>query len=336
MDRPDASRGTSAPSILSRLRNKLLMGIALGALVFVGFSVYSGYHDLAAALAEVSWLTLPVIFALAFLNYILRFFKWDYYLRRLRIDLSRAESLIVFFSGLIMVITPGKLGELLKAYLVRKLNGTPISQSAPIIVAERLTDFIALIILSMVGIGFYSFRDEKYVLMGTAFLILLFVGLVTWRGFSLKIIDLVQRVRPLERTGRRLRVAYESIYALMTPRCLFWATALSVAAWFCECLGLWVTLRFFLDDPNLLVATFVYAVATIVGVVSPGGIGPTEIVMTGFLQRLMDASRAKATAATFIIRIATLWFAVLVGALVLAIHQRRFEGVTEMLDQDRV
>jgi len=45
------------------------------------------------------------------------------------------------------------------------------------------------------------------------------------------------------------------------------------------------------------------------------------------------ADGALASAATMIIRIATLWFAVFVGAVVLLIFQKRFEGVSEMMDE---
>jgi uncharacterized membrane protein YbhN (UPF0104 family) len=55
----------------------------------------------------------------------------------------------------------------------------------------------------------------------------------------------------------------------------------------------------------------------------PGGLGITEAGMTGSLQALgtgIDASIA--TGATLLIRLATLWWAVVVGALALAVLRR--------------
>jgi uncharacterized protein (TIRG00374 family) len=328
----------TSPGVFARLRGKLLIGIALGAVVFVGFSAYSGKASLADALKHVRWTVVPFLFGLAFLNYVLRFLKWQFYLRRLAIDLPTRDSLAVFFSGLVMVITPGKMGELLKAYLLRRLNDTPISRSAPIVVAERLTDFLALIVLSSLGIGLYAYRAEKLILAGTLVAIALFVALITWRRLSLAILAAAGRTRPLARIGQRLHVAYESIYALVTPGALAWATVLSVAAWALECLGLWIVMRFFLPDASVLACVFIYAISTIAGAISmlPGGLGSTELGMSLLLRKLVGASVGQATAATFLIRIITLWFAVVLGAIVLAANRRRFEGVAALLDQDRV
>jgi uncharacterized protein (TIRG00374 family) len=108
-------------------------------------------------------------------------------------------------------------------------------------------------------------------------------------------------------------------------------------AWLCECLGFWLTLKAFAPDPQALAACFIYALGTIVGVASPGGLGLTEGSMVGMLQTgaIMGANKlgpATATAATLIIRMATLWFAVLVGAVVLLFFQGRFRGVAEEIE----
>jgi hypothetical protein len=48
-------------------------------------------------------------------------------------DLPKWDSFLMFFSGLAMVITPGKVGEWLKSYLLREVHGTPVARSAPIL-----------------------------------------------------------------------------------------------------------------------------------------------------------------------------------------------------------
>jgi uncharacterized protein (TIRG00374 family) len=63
---------------------------------------------------------------------------------------------------------------------------------------------------------------------------------------------------------------------------------------------------------------FVYALAMLAGAVSfmPGGLGGAEAVMVGLLVwKGMDG--ADAVAATVLIRLATLWFAVAIGAVML-------------------
>jgi uncharacterized protein (TIRG00374 family) len=71
-------------------------------------------------------------------------------------------------------------------------------------------------------------------------------------------------------------------------------------------------------DISLTFAVFVYALAMLAGAISfmPGGLGGAEAVMVALLMWKGMAS-ADAIAATVLIRLATLWFAVGIGALML-------------------
>jgi uncharacterized protein (TIRG00374 family) len=105
---------------------------------------------------------------------------------------------------------------------------------------------------------------------------------------------------------------------LLRPTLLVQATLLGTLAWFCECLGFWIVLHGLgLHEPVARV-TFIYALSTLVGalLLLPGGLGGTEGSMVAMLGA-DGISRPQAVAATFLTRIATLWFAVLLGAFVL-------------------
>jgi len=327
-------------SLLHRLRNKLLIGIAIGGLVYLAMVVYSGWSELSGALSSFPWLLFPLLLALAFANYFFRFLKWNYYLGALGIPLNKKDSFIIFLSGLIMTISPGKIGELLKVVLLKQANRTPLSVSAPIVVAERLTDFVALIVLSVAGLAVFTVQASSVAVLAAVTVVLgAFILVVGNRRACLWLIGLVERIGKLQSMGHRLRAAYDSIYRLVRLGPLVVATFWSALAWFCECLGFWITLTAFTAEPRLLAACFIYALGTIMGVVSPGGLGVTEGSMLGMLQSatIMGAARlakGPAAAATLIIRIATLWFAVFVGAVVLILFQGRFGDAAEELDQE--
>jgi len=81
-----------------------------------------------------------------------------YYLRRTGInDLPPGLSLRIFFSGFVMAITPGKIGEVLKSLLLREVDGRASRVTAPIILAERLTDGIAMLFLASVGLVIFRY-----------------------------------------------------------------------------------------------------------------------------------------------------------------------------------
>ena len=52
------------------------------------------------ALGEIPWILLPVACGLSFLNYLIRFARWERYRALLGIELGRWDSFLVFLSGL--------------------------------------------------------------------------------------------------------------------------------------------------------------------------------------------------------------------------------------------
>src|SRR3990172_5295640 len=148
------------------LRGKLLISLLLGVVVFAGLTFYADFTDVIHSLGAFRWELLPLILLLSSGNYVFRFIKWEYYLRLIGVrGLSKRDSFLVYFSGLGMVITPGKVGEWLKSYLLREVHGTPISRSAPILVAERLTDSIALLIIAAAGIFVFGHLWQIFVVV---------------------------------------------------------------------------------------------------------------------------------------------------------------------------
>ena len=115
--------------------------LAIGVAVVIVISLFSDLRAVGNDLLTFDWRLLPLILIGTVINYWLRWLKWDYYLRYLRLDrnISHATSGLIFTAGLVMSVTPGKMGEVLKSFLLRQRNATPITRSAPIVLAERIT-----------------------------------------------------------------------------------------------------------------------------------------------------------------------------------------------------
>lgn len=274
-------------------------------------------------LIKFPWLLLPLILLSTFLNYIIRFFKWHYYLHLLDINISAKDSLIIFLSGLMMAISPGKFGEVLKSLLVKQLNGTEISRTAPIIMAERLTDVIGLIFLASLGIS--TLRFGLGVLIFTSILVIVFIVFVQSRSLSLSIISASSRFPIISRFTPNLKIFYESSYSLLRIDALLIAVLLSIVSWFFECLSLFIIFKGYGIHLSLLAATFIYSFASLAGAISmiPGGLAVAEGSITGLLI-MLGVAKEYAAATTIIIRFSTLWFAVIIGAIVLSLYSHKF------------
>ncbi len=310
-----------APQTTRRVVYVMLIALA----VYIAFALFSDVRKLRTRMEDYAWWTFFAALGLAFGNYLLRFLKWQYYLRILEIrGIPVLDSFLTFVSGFVLSITPGKVGEVFKSYVLYRTYDIPAQRTAPIVIAERLTDLIGVIVLIIAGSARFS-GGLLWAGAGSVVVASLLVVIAS-RRISMWLITVVEWLPgPGKRLGPKLREAYDSLHALTRPSRLVIPTILSVAAWFLECFALWVILHGFQRQVMVLGASFVYATATLVGALIPvpGGLGITEPVMKGLMQQLATVDPETATGAMILVRFATLWFAVLVGFGALSILKKR-------------
>jgi len=310
--------------ILRKYGRGILISLVFGAVVFIVLSFWSGFGEVFEELKQFNWWLVPLVVALAFANYLVRFVKFHYYVRVLDIDLSKKDSFAIFLSGLVMSVTPGKFGEVLKSVLIKAVNGTSISRSAPIVLAERFTDFVALALMSLLGVYYYNFGAKTYII--SAILILGPMFLVSSKSASHGLIRVLGKLPGLSKASPKMLVAYESTASLLSMKNLFSMTIISILSWFCECFAFYLVCNGFSGSGvPLLGLTFVYSFSILVGAIMmlPGGIGATEASLTGLMVTAMGMVKSVAVAATFIVRACTIWFAVLIGAATLMAYQKK-------------
>ncbi len=273
-----------------------------------------------------TWAYVPAILALTTFNYLLRGVKWLYYLRLIGIPVARGDGAAIFACGLSMAMTPGKVGELLKAWLLRARAGTPMAVSAPVILAERLTDGVAMLILASAGLLLY--RHGWQALLAIALVAVVAVAVIQSRSLALRILAALEGIPLLAGRAHHLRAFYESAYVLLGWRPLLTALAIGVVSWSGECLAFFLVLTGLGFTPSvglLIRAAFVLATSTLVGSASllPGGLGAAEVSSAALLRLVLPISGPKAVVATLLIRFCTLWFGVVVGVGSLLLFRKR-------------
>jgi len=310
---------------MGKLVTRVVLGVAAGVAVYVGFSIWADAGRVASALARFHWSAAVLACVLALGNYAVRFGRWQYYLRVLGVRVPARDSLQVFFAGFALTVTPGKLGEAVKAFLLRESHRIPVVRTAPIVIAERLTDLVALLLLALVGV--FSFDVDRRFVAAGALLVILGIAVVSIEPLAELALAVAARLPLVRRVAPRLRDFHAATATLVRPAPLLIATALASVSWFLECLAFRVVVGGMQGaSVSLRAATFIYASMTIAGALSflPGGLGVTEAGMLALLIRLgTGLDRGSAAAATFVTRACTLWFAVALGLPALISYARR-------------
>src|SRR5262249_19072105 len=231
---------------MSRTARRVIAVMLLAVAVYGALVLWSGVGKIAGSLQHYAVWTFAAACGLAFFNYVLRFFKWEYYLSVLDIrGVPKGESFLTFLSGFVLTVTPGKVGEVFKSLILFQLRGVPIQRTAPIVVAERVTDLIGVIVLIAAGSTAFD-GGLKWAGIGAAVVLALLV-MVASPGLARFFLDLLPRLPgPLGRAAgprvHKIEEALDRLRDLTTPRRLVWPTLLSIAAWTSEGVALWVIL----------------------------------------------------------------------------------------------
>lgn len=305
-------------------RTWLWFAIAL-VIAIAAFSMVGDVRHLGERLTGFHWWAFFAALGLALANYALRFVRWEIYLRRQDVRVPTTSSALVFGAGLSLSITPAKLGELVKSYLLREMHDVPAPRTAPIVVAERVTDLIALLVLAVIGVAGYGVDPRLVTIAGVV--IAAGLLLIAWPRPTRALITMVTTPQKLRGLRTPLLETLDNLVLLCKPVPLIVATAIAVPAWACECVGFALICNAFPGmHVDLGLAIVIYAGTTIAGALSflPGGLGVTEGAMTlALVSGAAHAERASAVAATLLTRLATLWFAVILGIAFLALARRR-------------
>jgi len=302
-----------------KLRRNLLIGLAFAVGFYVILGVYADFDNLVEAFKGFTWFLFPLALALTCVNYLIRFIKWEYLIRVIGIQIPIIPSFIIFISGLTMTISPAKMGEVMKSFLLKDYGDVAVSRSSPVIVAERISDIIGVLILGSAGTLAYGFGRE--VLAVTMVLVVLLIILVQTRSVCMRLLKLAEHLPFLKRFVRHLEEFYESAYILLKVRRLLPAVILSTIGWFFECLSAYVCLRGLDVHLSLALVTFIFVFASLAGALAmiPGGLGVAEGSMTGLLVA-NGVDKGDAVAGTMLIRLATFWFAIVLGFIGLSMY----------------
>lgn len=304
---PQPRPGPPAAPVVRLPLKPLLLVLAAAITVYAVALALFGEGSALASLQRLGSLAGLQALALCLLNYLLRGLRWRRWMAHFGRPLGVTEGLRLYLAGYTFTPTPGNIGEAARGLLLAR---QPLSsaQSLAIFGAERLADLFCLLLMSLPVLWYLADAGGS----GTAPRLALAVGLLALALLVLLGLWFQFRLRLL----RRLPWLGEAWRCLATQPVVW--LGLTGVAWAAQGLAVWLLCRDGGLSIGVLQAAGFYAVAMVGGALSllPAGLGGMEAVLTGLLV-LHGASTAQAISITVLVRLATLWLAVAIGALAL-------------------
>lgn len=271
-------------------------------------------HDLASVRWQALWGALPHVAAaaaLAVLSFALRSVRWHIYLQAVRVRSTLAFSGLTYMAGLAYTVSPGKIGEVTRARYLLDRGGSWGTVSGAFVV-ERLLDLIILTAFGGVVLSARpEFRAVTWITLASCLALCIALVVLPWSQALAR----CQSQSMGQRLARAVLTPVCQAQVFLRGRLFTIGLLLGALAWACEGLAVAALVQGITpgDWPWWSVGGS-FAVAIVVGALSflPGGLGGTEVVMTGLLHWL-GISLADALLITLVWRLVTLWLAVALG-----------------------
>ncbi len=301
------------------MRRWLLVG--LGVLISAVF-LYIGFQGLDPArlwatirTIEVGWLVVAT--AVYFVAAYIITWRWYYLLRPVQ-DVPPARLfplVIVGYMG--NNVYPFRIGEVVRAYLLNRREGTNIPATLTTILVERIFDGITMLVLVFVALVFVEF-DEPTIRQGIYILTALFVlALLAFFMLALRpaltrrlYTALIGRFAPSRLHEPLIRLAdqlMDGLEALRSPRDLLLTFGASLLSWTVEASTYWIVLRAFPFDVSFLVLLLCVGLGNLATILptTPGYVGTFH----GIVALVLRAFGVTATdaAAYAVVMHAVLW-----------------------------
>ncbi len=343
VDYPFVHEEAGRPTPLSRrLRDpKTIISIVLPVVLVVLIATTVGNIDFGELVGHITQANLALLlaaFAIYYLGFPLRGYRWMVLLRGTGTNIRMRDSTeIIFISWLVNCLVPAKLGDVYRAWLLRLNYTVSLSRTFGTVFIERVFDLFAIALLGLAA-GFWSFRDglppEVRVVfaVGIGFIVLLAVGLFVIRNFGQRIIARLPLPARLREFYDRFEEGVFSIQARRVPIIAF----VTAAIWATEAMRLYLVVQALGFDFPLGIsgAFFVALIASLLTAIpfTPAGLGLVELGVASILTILYGATQEQAGAIVLLDRAISVLSIIVLGSVAYVLSSKTKGGPRPLAD----
>ena len=290
--------------------------VAIAMMLYLAAIFCLGWREILAAFAALGLQTMLVGTLLSSSSYLCRFRLWEYSLQYLGNNVPRGSHFGIYLSGLALTATPGKSGETLRSALLLQ-HGVKVTHSLAAFIVDKGSDVLGMCLLGALAavivrqhFAWVWLLSFALILLGScAFAYLLSHPLASavWGRLGCSATWL-----PIK-GGQATLEAWAKVWKF--PRVLVFSIAAMLAygvqalvfSWFCQIAGAGISIA---DCVLIFVQATLFGAASMI----PGGLGATEAALALQLTE-RGISNGLAVSLAISIRLVTLWFGMLLGAV---------------------
>ena len=286
-----------------------------GILIFyVIFIAYSDFQEFSINISQFDFSYLPIILAFIFLGIMIKSLRQQLLYKQIEVFISFKTGILLFISGLSMIVTPGGSGELIKSYYLKKKFGYPLAKTFPTVIMERLLDLTGIAgILLIVGLLLDNYNIISLMLILLSTLSLIFVSGKKKKLFNF-LLSIIEKIPILKKQASSFSESYQVFGELTSGKIMTKTLGLSFFVWMTDAIMIYFIFMGFNLNFDIIFSTFSMYSSLLLGVLTmiPAGIGVTEVSFVEIL-RGEGVDTAISTSLVILFRLVTIWFLTVLG-----------------------
>ncbi len=308
--------------------SKSLLSLGISILILALLIYISGPEKVLTTIASANLFYIFAGFGLWMCSVVLRTIRWRFLLKNVKSFPDFFSTMRVLLAGLgVSNITPGKVGDPIRAYFLKKKTGDEFSRVVSSIFVERVSDFFATLTLGLFSLVLLSGTPYfKFFLVGIAiYITAFFTGIYILASekrtekavnFLFRFMKIIPKLRERRKEIKGFsKNMHNSFIKYKDKKILFITFIITLGIWVLESLILYLALL----SIGISVSPFlIVTIAPLIVVISvltflPGGLGSGDALNVFVFSSLAGITYSQLTAATLLTRLASFWPCVFIG-----------------------
>ncbi|MDY6934526.1 MAG: lysylphosphatidylglycerol synthase transmembrane domain-containing protein [Spirochaetota bacterium] len=217
---------------------------------------------------------------------LIKAYRWKMMLSNQNIYYSSFSSIIVYASSIFIgIVTPGRIGEFVKAYFLKNDLNISISKGMSSVIGDRLFDLYFLLIIGNFGFWYFKLLGKvSYIFFILDCTIIALPILIYNKRFMKKIVNFLYRSISNKAYKEKIETSFNEFYQgvdqLIAPNIVFQLilTVFAYLFFFLQCYFLVISLQLNID---FLTITLFMSISNLISLIpiSIGGIGTRDAVL---------------------------------------------------------
>lgn len=296
--------------------DKVVLALAATIIFYLAIILLSDFSTIEEKNIQFTTEFLPIIISLMIFHTLVSSFKFYRLLHQLGKPIPFFKSVKIFLGGLSLALTPAGIGTAVKSYLLKKQYNYSISSTFPIILIERWTELIAIIIIISILLIWSSYLESQIVLIiGIAFVIV-FAVLSSNSSTFISVKKIIIKIKYIKKLRNSIDESEESFKILMKKKNFTEIILISLSTKFIHLITVYLIFLSVGIQIGFFNSGQIYYTSLLLGNLSflPAGVIVTESGMIGMLvNNGIDFSIA--TLAVIFMRFIGTWIPAMAGTI---------------------